>query len=53
MRLSRLNIKKINLKDIDNTYPAQSILSKIGELYQYESGIFGFGNILVKFQANV
>ena len=53
MRLSRLNIKKINLNDIDNTYPAQSILSKIGELYQYESGIFGFGNILVKFQSNV
>lgn len=53
MRLSRLNIKKINLKDIDNNYPAQSILSKIGELYQYESGIFGFGNILVKLQQNI
>lgn len=53
MRLSKLNIKKINLKDIDNTYPAQSILTKIGELYQYESGIFGFGNILVKLQQNI
>ncbi len=53
MRLSSLNIKKINLKDIDNIYPAQSILSKIGELYQYESGIFGFGNILVKLQQNI
>lgn len=53
MRLSKLNIKKINLADIDNAYPAQSILTKIGELYQYESGIFGFGNILVKFQQNV
>lgn len=53
MRLSRLNIKKINLRDIDNTYPAQSILSKAGELYQYESGIFGFGNILVKLQQNI
>ena len=53
MRLSSLNIKKINLSDIDNTYPAQSILSKIGELYQYESGIFGFGNILVKLQQNI
>src|SRR5574344_967622 len=53
MRLSKLNIKKINLADIDNAYPAQSILTKIGELYQYESGIFGFGNILVKLQQNI
>lgn len=53
MKLSKLNIKKINLKDIDNNYPAQDIFSKLGEIYQYESGIFGYGNILVKLQDNV
>lgn len=53
MKLSKLNIKKINLKDIDNQYPTQGILTKIGELYQYESGIFGYGNILTKLQQNI
>ena len=43
MRLSRLNIKKINLNDIDKNYSGQDILMKLGELYQYESGIYGYG----------
>lgn len=33
MRLSRLNIKKINLNDIDSDYSGQDILMKLGELY--------------------
>ena len=45
MRLSNLNIKKINLSNIDNKYSGQDILMKLGELYQYESGIYGYGNI--------
>ena len=45
MRLSRLNIKKINLNDVDNNYSGQDILMKLGELYQFESGIFGYGNL--------
>ena len=53
MRLSRLNIKKINLKDIDNNYSGQDILMKLGELYQFESGIFGYGNIWNKLQRKV
>jgi len=48
MKLSDLNIKKINLNDIDKTYPGQDILFKIGEIYQYESGIYGYGNIITK-----
>ena len=35
MRLSRLNIKKINLKDVDTNYTGQDILMKLGELYQF------------------
>jgi prolyl-tRNA synthetase len=50
MRLSNLNIKKINLKDIDKNYSGQDILMKLGELYQYESGIYGYGNLWTKLE---
>ena len=50
MRLSRLNIKKININDIDKNYSGQDILMKLGELYQYESGIYGYGNLWTKLE---
>ena len=50
MKLSKLNIKKINLSDISEKYSAQDILMKLGELYQFESGIYGYGNIWKKLQ---
>lgn len=50
MKLSQLNIKKINLKEVDQDYIAQDILTKLGELYQYESGIYGYGNIWTKME---
>lgn len=50
MKLSRLNIKKISLNDIDENYTGQDILMKIGELYQYESGIYGYGNLWTKLE---
>ena len=53
MRLSKLNIKKINLKDIEEKYSVQDILMKLGELYQFESGIYGYGNIWNKLQRNI
>ncbi len=53
MKLSNLNIKKINLKDVDKNYAGQDILMKIGELYQYESGIYGYGNIWTKIERTV
>ena len=53
MRLSKLNIKKINMNDIDENYSGQDILMKLGELYQFESGIFGYGNIWNKLQRKV
>ena len=53
MRLSNLNIKKINLNDIDENYSAQDILMKLGELYQFESGIFAYGNIWTKMERKV
>lgn len=53
MKLSKLNIKKINLNDIDANYRGQDILMKLGELYQFESGIYGYGNIWNKLQRNI
>ena len=50
MRLSRLNIKKINLDDVDQKYSGQDILMKLGELYQFESGIYGYGNLWTKLE---
>ena len=52
MKLSRLNIKKINLSEVDNNYSGQDILMKLGELYQYESGIYGYGNLWTKLFQN-
>ncbi|MBR3897677.1 MAG: hypothetical protein IKJ43_00155 [Bacilli bacterium] len=53
MRLSKLNIKKINLNDVDENYSGQDILMKLGELYQYESGIYGYGNLWTKLERTV
>ena len=53
MKLSNLNIKKINFKDIDMNYSGQDILMKLGELYQFESGIYGYGNIWTKLERKV
>ncbi len=50
MKLSKLNIKKINFNDISADYSGQDILMKLGELYQFESGIFGYGNIWSKIE---
>ena len=53
MKLSNLNIKKISLKDIDEKYSGQDILLKLGELYQFESGIYGYGNLWTKLERTV
>ena len=50
MRLSRLNIKKIRFDEVDNNYSGQDILMKLGELYQFESGIYGYGNLWTKLE---
>ena len=50
MRLSKLNIRKININDVDADYSGQDILMKLGELYQFESGIYGYGNLWTKLE---
>ncbi len=53
MKLSKLNIKKINFENVDINYSGQDILMKLGELYQFESGIYGYGNIWSKIERNI
>ena len=53
MKLSKLNIKKINFNDVDKNYSGQDILLKLGELYQFESGIYGYGNIWTKIERTI
>lgn len=53
MKLSKLNIKKININTVDEDYSGQDILMKLGELFQYESGIYGYGNLWTKLERNV
>ena len=50
MKLSKLNIKKIKFNAIDKNYSGEDLLMKTGELYQFESGIFGYGNIWTKLE---
>ena len=50
MRLSNLNIKKININEVSEKYQGQDILLKLGELYQFESGIYGYGNLWTKLE---
>lgn len=50
MRLSRLNIRKIRFDEVDANYSGQDILMKLGELYQFESGIYGYGNLWTKLE---
>lgn len=53
MKLSKLNIRKINFENVDRDYPGQDILMKLGELYQFESGIYAQGNIIKKLERKI
>ena len=53
MKLSKLNIKKLNLNEVDKNYSGQDILLRLGELYQFESGIYGYGNVWTKLERNI
>lgn len=50
MKISNLGMKKINLSDVDKDYSGQNILLKLGELYQFESGLYAYGNLWTKLE---
>ena len=45
MRLSKTGLGTIKLNNIDEMYPAQSILIQTGQLVQFGAGIFAYNNI--------
>ena len=52
MKLSKFNMKKINIDTVDKDYVAQDILMKLGDLYQFESGIYGYGLLHLTIRKN-
>jgi len=46
MILSKTGLGTVKLNNIDEMYPAQSILLQTGQLVQYGAGIFAYNNVL-------
>ena len=53
MRLSKTGLGTIKLNNIDEMYPAQSILLQSGQLVQYGAGLFAYNNIPLLVRRNV
>ena len=53
MRLSRMGMKNVKLKNLDEMYPAQDILIQTGQIKQYGSGVYDYDNIPLKVQDNI
>ena len=47
MRLSRAGLGTMRINNLDEMYPAQDILMQTGQLVQYSTGVFGYGNIVL------
>lgn len=46
MKLSQSGIGTMRVNKLDEMYPAQDILMQSGQLVQYATGVFGYGNIV-------
>ena len=53
MKLSKTGIGNTKLNNIDEMYPAQSILMQTGQLVQYGAGIFAYNNIPLLVKRNL
>ena len=53
MRLSKTGLGTVKLNNIDEMYPAQSILLQTGQLVQYGAGIFAYNNIPLLVKRNL
>ena len=53
MRLSKTGLGTIKLNNIDEMYPAQSILMQTGQLVQFGAGIFAYNNIPLLVRRNL
>jgi len=45
MKLSEIGMGTTRLQNIDEQFPVQSILVQSGQLVQYGSGVYGYGNV--------
>ena len=53
MRLSKTGLGTVKLNNIDEMYPAQSILLQTGQLVQYGAGIFAYNNVPLLVKRNL
>ncbi len=53
MKLSQTGMGTTKLNNIDEMYPAQSILLQTGQLVQYGAGLFGYGTIPLLVRRNI
>ena len=53
MKLSKTGMGNTKLNNIDEMYPAQSILMQTGQLVQYGAGIFAYNNIPLLVKRNL
>lgn len=53
MRLSKSGVGITKLENLDELFPAQDILIKSGQLFQYASGVFGLNSIPYKTRLNI
>ncbi len=53
MKLSKTGMGTIKLNNIDEMYPAQSILLQTGQLVQYGAGLFGYNTIPLLVRRNI
>ena len=53
MRVSKMGMKNVKLSNLDEMYPAQSILFQTNQVRQYGSGVYAYDNIPLKVQDNI
>lgn len=53
MKISDTGLGITKIENLDAMYPAQDLLIKTGQIYQYASGVFGLHNIPLKVKQNV
>lgn len=53
MELSKMIIKNIRIKNLNEQFPAQDLLIQSGQLVQYGSGIYAYNNIPLQVKQNL
>ena len=53
MKLSEAGLGTMRVNKLDEMYPAQDMLMQSGQLVQYGTGIFGYGNITMLVKRNI